>query len=567
MRNTMSNVGRARRACLGGVITARALLSGVALAPLMLAPLAARAQTGGPTITYPQEGAPLRGTVKVLFEGVPEGGNAMVYVDLTPTNRDRAFRSSVTSGIFNLDTFPLAEGRHSVTIVSFNANGKRLGQTTINFEVANSSIDPGAEAVRLVNWTLRDRVLGQVQRYRIEAESNATITGGASASGGSSSGSGGPGGSSGDSSGGGADGGESTIPAPLDWQVNMLVRRIVRDVGLLNNSANIKLVVKDAFQRQREDASGKSGGPGGSSGGSSRKARKGPPSKAPWGTWEPAPEVGQYFVKMITAAGAETNATRKPFTVALGDILPLFPEEAVRPGSPWQTEITLVTELSKRAPVTVSIPMRFTSFETFQTPAGAARRCARLETGRQPLPDNIAMKIARVLQASGGSKGGAGGASGGSSSGAPSGGGGEGADAAEPAAITVARSTVSRVLWFDVAAHRVLRSEDLIDTYYEEEAPEAPEGGGSSSGGGGPSGFGGGSSSGGPSGFGGPSGSGGAEGAAPAEPSTVTYNLRVVKFLDDNIPPPTDDFNAGVGTAHSRDSVKDPSLARVMGKP
>lgn len=538
MKNTNAKMWGSRHMRLGGVLTARALLPGVMLAPVMLAPSAARAQAGGPTITYPQEGTALRGTVKVLFEGVPEGGNAMVYVDLTPTNRDRAFRSSVSSGVFNLDTFPLAEGRHSLTIVSFNAAGKRLGQSVVNFEVANSSIDPGAEAVRLVNWTLQDRVLGQVQRYRIEAESNATITGGASGGAGGSSG--GAGGSSGGAGGasGGTGGEAASIPAPLDWQVNMLVRRIVRDVGMLNNSANIKLNVKEAFQRQREDAS--SGAGGGMSKKPSRKKRStGPPSKAPWGIWEPAPEVGQYFVKMITAAGAETNATRKPFTIALGDILPLFPEEAVRPGSPFETEITLVTELSKRDPVTVRIPMRFTSYETFQTPAGAARRCARLETGRQPLPENIAMKIARVLQASQGTSGSAGGAA----SSAP---GAAAAEEAEPIEISVVRSTVSRVLWFDVAAHRVLRSEDLIDTYYEE-AVEEPEGGGAPG-----------------LGSGGFGAAPAAATAEPAEPVTVSYNLRVTKYLDDTIPPLSDNFNAGAGTAHSRDSVKDPSLARVM---
>jgi hypothetical protein len=51
-----------------------------------------------------------------------------------------------------------------------------------------------------------------------------------------------------------------------------------------------------------------------------------------------------------------------------------------------------------------------------------------------------------------------------------------------------------------------------------------------------------------------------------AEPTKVNYNLRVVKYLDDTIPPPTDQFTAGAGTAHARDSVQDPSISRVTGR-
>lgn len=385
--------------------------------------------------------------------------------------------------------------------------------------------------------------------------------------------------------GGGAGGGGSS--APLDWQVDLLIRRIVRDVGMIDGAANIKLNVKEAFQRQRGAAESAEGGAGAAAGGAAGGGSSA--AKDPWGKWMPGPEVGQYFVKMVLPTGQEINATRKPLTLALGDLQPRFPDEPVQPGATWETEMTIVAELSKREPITVRVPMGFTSFESYQTPAGVERRCARLETGRFQLPENIAMKIAKILQESqgGGGAGGAGGgegpAMGGGGRGGMMGGGGMGGPGGAgggTAEIAVARTTVSRVVWFDIAGRQVLRSEDVIDTYYEEEAAAATggpgeEGGGAMMGGRGAmmggrgammGGMGG--SSGRPGGMAGMMGGGGMGGAggAPAQPTKVTYNLRVTKYLDDTTPPPTDQFNAGVGTAHARDSVQDPPLSRVTGR-
>jgi hypothetical protein len=91
--------------------------------------------------------------------------------------------------------------------------------------------------VALVNWVPQDVINPKVQRYRIFAVSDATITDAAAAGGGVA----GPGG-----------GGESkTIKAPLDRQIDLLIRRSVRDVGMLEGAANIRLIVQEAFDRQR----------------------------------------------------------------------------------------------------------------------------------------------------------------------------------------------------------------------------------------------------------------------------------------------------------------------------
>jgi hypothetical protein len=79
---------------------------------------------------------------------------------------------------------------------------------------------------------------------------------------------------------------------------------------------------------------------------------------------------------------------------------------------------------------------------------------------------------------------------------------------------------MTRTLWYDIAANQLVRSEDVVDSYYEEEVEE--EQGGSPSG---PS----------PS-FSPGGGPPGALPQTPAMPKTVTYNLRVVKFLDDRLP-------------------------------
>jgi hypothetical protein len=107
-------------------------------------------------------------------------------------------------------------------------------------------------------------------------------------------------------------------------------------------------------------------------------------------------------------------------------------------------------------------------------------------------------------------------------------------------------------MWFDVAANRVLRSEDVVNIYFEQEAAAGAAGGGGPPGmmgGGGPPGM-----------MGGDAGVGG----GAAQPLTVRHNLRVVKWLDDLVPPPTESFTAGRGTAHAFDSVEDPSVSRVL---
>lgn len=548
-------------------------------------------------ITFPADNQKVRGEITVKWEGIPEGSYAMVRVD-------NQLRSATAEPQFTINTMPpnfKEDGPHTISITAINAAGKRTGEAKVTFIIANQDVDTDAEAVSLVHWKPTD-IFQEVQRYRVFAESNGIIdtpTGGAGGGGASGGGA---------SSGGGESGGEY-IPAPLDWQVTALLRRIVRDVGMIDDSANIRTVVDNSFQRQRLSESGGNSGGESSSGAapaaSSKKKKKGPgfPVKAPWNyevrdkvpfqLWDPAPETGQYFVKMIKTTGEEINATRKANTLAIADLLPTFPEGPVRPGNTWETTMTFLGELSQRKPIDVVHRMLFSSFDTIKTPAQVEVRAAKLES-RFQLPESkakeIAVSLASMGLTGGGSGGGAGGSGGGggaeggtsssgkgaSSRGSSSGGGssssGAGGAAADfdPDLILSARTNVSRVLWFDITKRRVVRCEDRLNTVFEMESASA--GGGES-----------GSSS--AAGGQGQGATGGGADAEPAEPTKVTYNLFIITEFDDTIPRSTPLYTAGDFTAHrdvalnpddptlkkpnNRDKtlVRDPSLARILKSP
>src|SRR5690606_31652833 len=150
-----------------------------------------------------------------------------------------------------------------------------------------------------------------------------------------------------------------------------------------------------------------------------------------------------------------------------------FPEEEVQPGSRWSTLMTFLSDLSLRNPFNVKVPITFTGYEDIKLPSGEVRHAAKLEsrfTLNQEQNGSVVTKMAAGLAVHGGI---AGGGSGGASVGA-----GEmsmggmmdtsGAAAAnEDAQIeamkkNIASATIraSRVIWFDVEQHRVLRSQD-----------------------------------------------------------------------------------------------------------
>lgn len=549
-------------------------------------------------ISFPQEGQDVRGEISARFEGIPAGGYAVIKVD-------GQFRQASAQDFVILDTlsdrvtFGRGDGTYKLEITVLNAGGKRVGTSSVSFNVANGKVDAGGKPVRLVHWTPRDRS-GDVQRFRVFAEATSTSTGGAAAGGGGVSSGGSLGAESGGGRGGGAmlggagsgAAGGGGIAAPLDLQVSALMRRVLRDANMLNGSANIQTIVQEAFERGRgvAAAGGAEGGLGGisSRGGSSRASSpyKGV-GKEPWAElngvaqWNPALETGKYFIKMIQQNGTEVNATRKAPSLALADLLPTFPDVAVRPGSTWGTTMSFVGELSERTPINVKdAPMTFTAYEDLQTPGGENRRCAKLES-RFRLPDNLAKRIAVSLaNKSGGAGGGAaggelgGGGRGGLGGGGLAGGGGGAASGGlTEDDIQVARTDVARVLWFDVERRRILRAEDTIRSTFEKPAPatggdalgggigglpSAPSRGGVPSRGGAP--FGGGSSFGG-SAFGGEAGAP----AVPAEPEVVNYNLSVTTWLDDRVPNPTGQYLPGGAGAHTRDSVSEPGLSRILG--
>lgn len=478
------------------------------------------------TITFPQPNAALRGTVKVLFEGVPDGGYAMIYLDGKGLSN---LREATTKPFHILNTFTLPDGSHTLSVVAFNAAGKRIGQSDVSFQVSNNSVDTEAEGVSLVNWKNSDIYDDSVRRYRIFAESSVTVEGGSGGGGAAAGGAAG-------AAGGDASAEDTYIPAPFDWQIDMLVRRVVRDVGLTDNSANIKSVLSEAYQRQRLSEQG--GGAETESGQKVKKKKKkkgqiSAPTKAPWGEWYASPQAGRYAVKTIKANGDEINATRKPATLGLADLLPRFPQGQVRPGSTWQSDMTIVGEIPEATGINVQAPMTFTGFENLQSPAGKEKRTAKLES-RFNLPLDAATRVARSIQKQVGSGGGlAGQGAGGGSTGMTGGAGGAGADVEPPDFVSV-NVSVTREIWFDISGTQILRAEDTVNTNYEEEVEEDAGGGGAAAGG------------------------------EAASGTKVSYNLRISKYLDDTIPPPTDAFTAGAGTAHSRDRVQDPSIARVL---
>ncbi len=515
------------------------------LLPLLLAG-AVRAQDV--RIIYPKEGQDVRGEITARFEGIPAGGYAVVKID-------GQFRQASAQDFVILDTlsdrvaFARGDDAYKLEITVLNSGGKRVGTDTVTFNVANAKVEEGAQSVRLVHWTNRDRLSDGVQRYRVFAESNAIISGGDAAGGG--------GGGGGDGGGGGGEAG--TIPAPLDWQVRALIRRMVRDVNMLSGGANIATLIQEGEERQRMGYGGAGGAESAApaTGGRRTTPVSSGPAKAPWNQdargialWNPAPETGRYFVKTIRANGNEINPTRKAVPIAIADLLPSFPDEPVRPGSTWETTMSFVGDLSSRQAINVRAPITFTSYEELQTPSGESRRCAKLES-RFRLPDNLAKRIAANLAnkagtgggaASASAEGGAGGA--GAAPGGAAGGGTEAGGLTEDD-IEVARTDMARVLWFDIERRRILRAEDTIRSNFElpmaaaaetttEAAPAAPGEGGE------------------------------AAAAVPAEPQRVAYTLNVTTWLDDRIPNPTGQYVPGGGAAHARDSVNEPGLSRIL---
>lgn len=485
---------------------------------------AAHAQTAG-RILYPQNGQDVRGEITVRLEGIPSGGYAIVKLD-------DQIKLSTAQNSFALDTLAdpsflaKTDGQYTLEVVTYGATGGRLGADKITFNVANKKIVENGESVRLSHWVPSDVLRDGVVRYRVFAESNATISGGSEA--------GGAGAGGGD---GGAEGGEQAyIPAPLDWQVAALLRRMVRNIGGFDNSANIATIVQESHQRQRLSEGGAAGAAPVAAK-PKRGKKKGPsaPVKAPWNPdWMLGPETGQHFVKTVQQTGDEINATRKSITISLADLLPTFPTVAVVPGSTWSSKMSILGDLSSRQAVNIEGPITFTNYENILTSGGQNRRCAKLES-RFRLPDSVAKRIAANLANQSGAA--AGGAGGGEGAAPVTAGAQAGAEAGIlPEDIEVAQVNVARVIWFDMDKRQIVRAEDNMNSYFEMPLLEA-EGAA-------------------------PGGEAGAE-AVPSEPTKISYNLKVTTWLDDKIPPVNYQYTGGAGTAHGRDSVTERGLSRA----
>lgn len=504
-------------------------------------------------IIYPQEGQDVRGEVTVRYEGLPPGGYAIIKID-GQFKQASAQEYAIFDTISDRSTFTRGDAGYKLDITVLRPGGAQVGTASVTFNVANNKVDVAGESVKLTHWKPIDILRDSVERYRVFAESNAVIIDSTTA--------GAAGGGAG-GAGGGAGGGASPdeppyIPAPLDWQVAALMRRQVRNIGMYNGSANIATAVQESFERQRKS---ESGGAGGDTAAAAKPRRRNAPPvsltpvKAPWNQdekgkplWNKAGETGKYFVKMIEPNGTEINATRKAPTIAIADLLPTFPDSEVRPGSTWETNMTILGDLSSRKGVNVAAPITFTAYDTILTPGGESRRCAKLES-RFRLPENLAKQIAANLGNKVGTAGAAGGGAGAGGGAAPAsiGGGGEAGGEAEllPEDIEVARTDVARVLWFDMDRRQVVRSEDIIKSYFE--IPPAADAGGAGAA---------------------PAGAmgGGGEAAEPAEPQKISYNMSVTTWFDDRIPAPNFNYTGGLGTAHSKDSVNEVGIARITQK-
>ncbi len=537
--------------------------------PLVAGAALVRAQDA-PRIVFPQEGQDVRGEISARFEGVPAGGYAIIKI--ARQGAPLVFKTATSQGNYVLDTIAdsttfSGDGAYTLEITALNAGGRKVGTSSVTFNVANNKVAGDSESTLLVHWIPQDRLNDGVQRYRVYAESNADIT--EPESGGSGGGSGG--GGMGGGGGGGSDSGEEFIEAPLDWQVSVLLRREVRDVNGFQGAANIATLVSEAWQHQRlsEESDSAEGGSGSGGGGKSKKKKgsaKSAPVKAPWSPdWNQGPEFAKFYVKAIQQTGDEINATRKRNTIAIADLLPTFPTVAVRPGSTWNSRQSILSDLSTRSPINIEGAITFTAYENIQTPGGVSRRCAKIES-RFPLPEGVSKRIAADLgnkigtSGAGGAGSGSGSPSGGKSlgRGASSGGDASGEDKLSPEDILVAQFNMARVIWFDMDKHQVVRSEDTLRAYFEIPPTETDAGGssGSSSGGRGGSSR---SSSG--------IGSGGGEAdAEPEEPTKVNYSMNITTWLDDRIPGPSVRYTGGGGTAHARDNATEPGLGRATGR-
>src|SRR5688500_6725502 len=111
---------------------------------LLLLSLGAHAQDL--QILFPQEGQQVRGQMTVRYSGIPDGGYAVIKLDGN-------FYTATSQSTFVLNTFPptfATDGTHRLTISAVNAGGKKLGEKTVSFQVANNRVEAGGESIPLV---------------------------------------------------------------------------------------------------------------------------------------------------------------------------------------------------------------------------------------------------------------------------------------------------------------------------------------------------------------------------------------------------------------------------------
>lgn len=555
----------------------------VALVMTSLPPLHAQRKL---TIIEPQEGKSVSEDLTVTVSRPrPDQGYLIFKVD-------GVIKEATSEVQYVIDTKGLPDGEHVILVEDHDGTGALVETTQVKVQVANK-IGAGEatySAVPLIHWDYQQFLDKEITRYEVWAQGiaasdkmqQAAPAGGAA---------GGTGGSQ----------QQSSDVIVLDRQLSLKIRQMIRDIQQ-DGTANIRTIVEGGHERWRhyEQASsdpeeppsfagaggwcfggggqgqtqqaggaaagaggpGAAGaGPGGAGAAGGGAAPAAPPVKVWDGegscdhciqykeeqeppAWCPSAEVGRTYTKRMYQSGREVSATRRdqwPYEIAtrfaMSELQPMFSDHPVRPGETWNSEMTFVCELAERRGIKAVAPLRFVGFEW-----QGGKKTAKLEA-EFDLPEIKAKEVANVCIdfVMGGNK------SGTDSSGAAGGGLGPGATLGgqvkkKPTKfLKPPRVHIKRIIYFDYARKKILRTEDQVNGRYEFKPPAA-----SGAGGGGP--MGGGAMAGGAAG-------GASGGQSQSEPEKWSYSVTIITQLDETPAVPTPGYNQGGINPHDYDNV------------
>ncbi|PIX41630.1 MAG: hypothetical protein COZ56_11550 [Armatimonadetes bacterium CG_4_8_14_3_um_filter_58_9] len=527
------------------------------------------------TIIEPQPGAAVKEELTVTVAKAHPGEGYVIY------KVDGVFREASSEVQYTLDTKELTDGEHTVLVEDHDGTGAIVGTAEVKFTVANkiAAADATTSAVPLFHWDYQQFLDKEITTYVLWAQGIA-----ASAK------------KKAPAPVGGAGGGEQGQQGPdvivLDRQLSLKIRQIIRDVSV-DGTANVRTIVEGGHERWRHyeqaamdpeepptfagaggwcfsgGGAGKKEGAGGPAGAAAPAAGAGggeamamaEPVKVWDGEgscelceehkesglppiWCPSAEVGRTYTKKIHKSGKEVNATRKydvwPYEhgarFAMSELQPMFDDRPVRPGDQWQSAMTFVCELAERRGINATVPLKFLGFEW-----QGGRKTAKLQT-EFDMPETQAKEVAMVcIDFVGAGQAPETGAEGGGAGGGLPSGAFQGTNKKKPPRfISPPRVHVKRVIYFDYARKKILRTEDNINSRFAFKPPKQAAGamGGGMAQGGGMAGGGGGASQ-------------------PAEPESWSYNVTIITQLDESPAEPTPIYNQRGISGRDYDHVKE----------